>query len=72
MLRDFAPGDQVAARLEISGRGVLRPPTAGVDVRGDGGIVPFTGGIRRRALAPEPREDAYDAVRRALGEDAGR
>jgi hypothetical protein len=65
MLREFEPGDQVAARLEISGKGVLRSPTAGIDVKGDGRMVPFSGGIRREELAPRDG-DAFDAVRAAL------
>ena len=64
-LRDFEPGAQVAARLEISGKGLLRPPTAGVDVKGDGAIVPFAGGIRREELAGGG-EDPFAAIRAAL------
>jgi hypothetical protein len=64
--RDYEPGDQVHARLEVSGKGILRPPTAGVDVRGDGQFVPYAGGIRRRPLEPEEEEDAFAAVRRHL------
>jgi hypothetical protein len=66
LLRDFEPGDQVAARLEISGRGLLRPPSAGVDVKGDGRIQPFTGGLRREEVEPSGGGDAFDAVREAL------
>ena len=36
MLRDFSPADQVQARLQLQGRGFLRKPVAGIDVRGDG------------------------------------
>lgn len=65
-LRDFAPADQVHARLEISGRGLVRPPTAGIDLRGDGSVVPYSGGIKRQALTPRRGGDAFDAVREAL------
>ena len=65
-LRDFAPADQVHARLEISGRGLVRPPTAGVDLRGDGSVVPYSGGIRRQELTLRRGGDAFDAVRDAL------
>lgn len=64
--RDYEPGDQVHARLELSGKGLLRPPTAGVDVRGDGRLVPYAGGLRRKPLEPEEDEDAFAAVRRHL------
>lgn len=65
-LRDFGPADLVHARLEISGKGLLRPPTAGVDIHGDGSVLPFRGGVRREALEPTRSEDAFDAVASAL------
>jgi len=68
MLRDFAPRDRVQARLEISGRGLLRPPTAGVDIRGDGGLVVYRGGLRRTVIEPRGSESAFDAVRRTLAQ----
>jgi hypothetical protein len=66
MVRDFAPADHVQARLEISGKGVVRPPTAGVDVHGDGRVVAFRGGLRRQQIDPGGDETVFDAVRRAL------
>jgi hypothetical protein len=65
-LRDFAPADQVHARLEISGRGLVRPPTAGIDLRGDGSVVPYSGGIKRQELTPRRGADAFDSLREAL------
>jgi hypothetical protein len=41
---------------------------AGVDVRGDGSSVPFTGRLLRRQVERRGDETAYDALRRALGE----
>jgi hypothetical protein len=66
MLRDFAPGDQVRARLQISGRGLLRKPVAGVDVRGDGAFMPFRGGVRREELDPTHHDSPFDLVRETL------
>ncbi len=66
MLRDFEPEQRVHARVEISGRGLLRPPTAGVDLMGDGRLVPFRGGIRRQELKPRRGGDAFDALEREL------
>ena len=68
MLRTFEPGDRVAARIEISTGGWLRGADAGVDVMGDGTVVAFSGGMTRTPLEPAHGEDAYDAVRRRLGE----
>jgi len=66
MLRDFAPGDQVQARLQISGRGWLRRPVAGVDVRGDGTFLPFRGGVGREELDPTHHDTPFDLVRETL------
>jgi hypothetical protein len=65
-LRDFAPGDRVHARLEISGKGLLLPPTAGIDVRGDGSMVAFRGSVRRQEIESKRDQTVFDALRRAL------
>ncbi len=67
VLRDFSPADQVRARFEISGRGLLRPPAAGVDLKGDGSLVAFSGGVSRDVIKPLAGQTAFDAVRRVLG-----
>jgi len=66
-LRDYSPGDQVRARLQLSGRGFLRRPTAGIDVRGDGTFMPFRGGVGRVELDPSHHETPFDLVRETLG-----
>ncbi len=66
-LRDFAPGDQVNARLQLSGKGLVRKPVAGVDVRGDGTFVPYRGGVRREELDPTAYDTPFDLVRETLG-----
>jgi len=66
MLREFKPEDQVHARLQISGRGMLRKPTAGVDVRGDGVFMPYRGGVGRAELDPTDHETPFDLVRETL------
>jgi hypothetical protein len=69
VLRDFAPGDQVQARLQLSGRGMLRRATAGIDVRGDGTFMPYRGTVRREELDPTPYDTPFDAVRETLARD---
>lgn len=65
-IRDYEPRDQVRARLQLSGRGLLRKPVAGVDVRGDGTFVPFAGGVVRDALDPSRHDTPFDLVRETL------
>lgn len=65
-IRDFAPSDQVLARLQIAGKGWLRKPVAGVDVRGDGAFLPFKGGITREELDPTHHDSPFDLVRETL------
>jgi len=65
-LRDFAPEDQVHGRLQLSGRGWLRRPVAGIDVRGDGTFVPYRGGFRREELDPSGHETPFELVRETL------
>jgi hypothetical protein len=65
-LRDFGPEAQVHARLQLSGRGLLRKPVAGVDVRGDGTFMPFRGSVRREELDPTNHGTPFDLVRETL------
>jgi hypothetical protein len=64
--RGYEPGEQVAARLELSTGGLLRGREAGVDVMGDGAIIPFAGALRRRRLEGRSPDRAFDAVAAAL------
>jgi hypothetical protein len=66
LLRDYAPADQVQARLQLKGRGLLRKPVAGVDVRGDGTFMPYRGGVGREALDPSHHDTPFDLVRETL------
>ncbi|MGB7588805.1 MAG: hypothetical protein WBM00_08865 [Solirubrobacterales bacterium] len=65
-LRDFKPANQVHARLQLNGEGLLRKPTAGIDVRGDGTFVPYRGGLRREELDPTHHDTPFDVVRETL------
>jgi len=67
-LRDFAPGDRVRARLQLSGKGLLRKRTAGIDVRGDGTFMPYRGAVRREELDPASFDTPFDAVRETLAD----
>ena len=61
-VRRYEPGDRVAVRAELRGRGV----NAGVDVRGDGSVEAWTGRIRRRPLELRDDETPYEALRRTV------
>jgi hypothetical protein len=65
-LSDFEPAQRVHARIELSTGGVLRGREVGIDVMGDGALVPYTGVIRKRRLEPPDGETAFEAVRDAL------
>ena len=66
LLNTYKPEDQVLARLELSGRGLLHKPVAGIDVRGDGTFVPYRGGLRREELDPSGHDTPFDLVRETL------
>ncbi len=68
MLRTFSPEQRVKARVEISTGRVFRRREAGIDVMGDGSVIPYRGGTFRRPLEPESGADAADAVAAALRE----
>jgi hypothetical protein len=66
MLRSFEPGQRVKARLEISTGRLFRRREAGVDVMGDGTVVPYSGGSTREHLDPRESESFEDVVAAAL------
>jgi len=70
MFREYEPGQRVHARLELTGPGRIRRPEVGVDVMGDGRLVPYRGGIFKKHLEPGGGSSAYEAVRAALGGDS--
>jgi hypothetical protein len=65
-LREYAPEQRVHARLELSSGGFLRSREAGIDVMGNGALVPYRGVVRKRTLEAPDGGSAFDAVRRAL------
>lgn len=65
-LRDFEPAAQVHARLQLSSGRFFRKTVAGVDVRGDGTFVPFSGGVAREELDPTDHDTPFDLVRETL------
>jgi hypothetical protein len=65
-IRDYAPAQLVHARLQLSVGGRLRGREAGLDVMGDGALVPYVGVVRKRRLEPEADQSPFEAVRAAL------
>jgi len=64
--RDYSPDQLVKARIEVSGKGLFKPPTAGLDIQGDGGMLAFSGGIVRKPLEANSRKQVFAAIRQAL------
>lgn len=67
-IRDYEPEQLVAGRIEISGKGLLSPPTAGLDIQGDGSLIGFSGGIARKRFPTDDRDEIFDSIRDALGD----
>jgi hypothetical protein len=66
LLGTYTPSDQVQARLELKGGGLLRRSVAGIDVRGDGTFMPYRGGVGREELDPSGHDTPFDLVRETL------
>jgi hypothetical protein len=66
MLREFTPEEQVRARIEISGPGLIRSPEGGIDVMGDGKAIAYTGAVRKERIDAGSLEDAFERLRDAL------
>jgi hypothetical protein len=64
--REYDASERVAARLELSSEGFLRGREAGIDVMGDGALVPYAGVIRKRRLDGRTPDRAIEAVEEAL------
>jgi hypothetical protein len=68
VFRTHAPDQRVHARIEISGPGLIRAPEGGVDVMGDGTVIPYTGAIRKERIGADSLEQAFERLRSSLGE----
>ena len=66
VLRDFSPDEQVQARIEISGPGLIRTPEGGIDVMGDGSVIAYTGAIRKRQIDADSLDEAFEELGSAL------
>lgn len=63
------PVQQVFVRLELSGpERLFASIRAGIDIRGDGSMEPYTGRFMRRAIARRSGESAVAALRRVVRE----
>ncbi len=67
-IRDFAPGQRVQARIEISGPGLIKGPEGGIDVMGDGQAVAYTGAIRKETIEADSLDQAFERLHDRLSE----
>jgi len=59
--------DDALEELEVAGPGRFLPAKrGGVDVRGDGSVQAYVGGVRRRPLKAKGRTTPFEALRQAL------
>lgn len=65
-IREYEPSQIVNARIEITGKGIFRPPTAGIDIQGDLKIVPYAGGVRRQTLEGSTLPQAIKSLKMFL------
>jgi hypothetical protein len=65
--RDYTPETRVHARIEVSRKRLVGGAEAGIDVMGDGSLVPYAGAIRKRPLSAETLDQAIERIREALG-----
>jgi hypothetical protein len=68
VFRTHAPDQRVHARIEISGPGVIRAPEGGIDVMGDGTVIPYSGAIRKETIEADSLDQAFDRLRSSLRE----
>jgi hypothetical protein len=66
-IRDFSPDQRVAARIEISGPGLIRSPEGGIDVMGDGTAIAYTGTVRKEPIEADSLDEAFDRLGESLG-----
>lgn len=67
MIREFSPAEQVQARIEISGPGLIRGKEGGIDVMGDGHAIAYTGAIRKEPIQASSLDEAFEGLKSALG-----
>jgi hypothetical protein len=72
--RRFDASRQVAVRAELASPGsrLWGGVRGGIDLRGDGSTEAYLGRVKRSLVSPQAGESAFDALRRVLGERAGR
>ena len=54
-------------RIEISGKGLLRPPTAGLDIHGDLSLTGFRGSVARKPFEATGEREIFTEIRDYLG-----
>ena len=65
-IREYGPGKRVHARFGISSGRLFRRREAGMDLMGDGTLVPYVGAVRKEPIEVKDGESPFDAVRAAL------
>jgi hypothetical protein len=64
--RDYGPEKRVHARIEVSEKRLIGGAEAGIDVMGDGSLVPYRGVIRKQPLEASSLDEAIERLREGL------
>jgi hypothetical protein len=64
--RKHTSDQRVAARIEISGPGLIRHREGGLDVMGDGSAIAYAGAIRKETIEADSLDEAFERLRATL------
>ena len=68
VFRTHTADQRVHARIEMSGPGLIRAPEGGIDVMGDGMVIPYKGAIRKEQIEAGSLDEAFERLRSVLAE----
>jgi hypothetical protein len=68
VFKKHTPDQRVAARIEISGPGLIRAPEGGIDVMGDGSVIAYSGAVRKERIEADSLDQAFERLTETLSD----